>query len=348
MRLPPGYGQIVKLSGKRRRPYAVRIDAGAVKKGDRYVRQQKYLEYFAKKSDALDYLAKYNAGIEVDRRPSASSLPTFADVYVDFMDWYDIKHPETSQSARQSYITAYKHAHALHAKKFITIRTADMQAIMAEYSDKSKSTAAGLLKLFHGMYKYAMMNEMVDRDYSQFVFSQGRKAEKPMHKPFTPDEIRALWDVEAYPVLIMIYTGLRIGEFLRIECDNVDIDAHVMIGGIKTAAGRNRVIPIHNAILPLVSGMLSDNQYLFHDMNYNKFLRHPWPEWMTRIGSSHMPHDTRHTCATLMEQAGVPLHHQKLILGHSIQDITQGIYTHVELSVLVDDINLLPDFRKTV
>ena len=47
MKLPSGYGQIIKLSGKRRRPYAVRIDAGVERAPDgHYVRKQKYFQTF--------------------------------------------------------------------------------------------------------------------------------------------------------------------------------------------------------------------------------------------------------------------------------------------------------------
>ena len=348
MKLPPGYGQIVKLSGKRRRPYAVRIDAGTEEKTPgHFVRKQKYLGYFEKRTEALDFLTKYNAGIDVVSAPSVASLPTFSDVYDGFMDWYGKKHPNASESAISAYRHAYNNAHSLHLKKFVSIRAADMQNVMQEHSDKSKSTAQELLNLFHGMYRYAMMNEICDKDYSHFVFSQGRDPGKPIHKPFTPDEIRALWDIEAYPVLIMIYTGLRVEEYLRIECENINLDTHTMTGGIKTAAGKNRIIPIHNAILPLVSARMSD-RYLFggdQRVYYDNFKHSRWPKWMKQINSSHLPHDTRHTCATLMEQSGVPLHHQKLILGHAVNDITQGVYTHVDPDVLVSDINKIPDFR---
>ena len=60
MRLPSGYGQVVKLGGRRRRPYAVRIDEGEKKCPDgHYVRKVRYLEYFENRRDAMDYLARY-------------------------------------------------------------------------------------------------------------------------------------------------------------------------------------------------------------------------------------------------------------------------------------------------
>ena len=343
MKLPPGYGQIVKLSGKRRRPFAVRIDAGTEEKTPgHFVRKQKYLGYFEKRTEALDFLTKYNAGIDVVSAPSVASLPTFSDVYEQFTTWHDKKRPDASESTRRAYSVAYNSVKSLHYKKFASIRTKDMQEVMEQYSGKSKSTCAQLINLFHGMYKYAVANEIVDKDYSQFVFNQGKKME-PIHKPFTPDEIKALWDAEIYPVLIMIYTGMRIGEYLKIECENIHFDERYMVGGIKTAAGKNRIIPIHESIAPMIRDRMS-GRFLSDFSCYRLFLE-KWNEWMIQINTEHLPHDTRHTCATLMEQSGIPLHHQKLILGHTVKDITQGIYTHVEPAVLVDDINKLPDYK---
>jgi integrase len=58
---------------------------------------------------------------------------------------------------------------------------------------------------------------------------------------------------------------------------------------------------------------------------------------MDSLGMDHLPHDTRHTCATLMERAGVDLLHRKLILGHAVEDITEGRYTHVSREALAQD-----------
>ena len=57
MKLPNSYGSVIKLGGKRRKPYAVRIsklvedDTGKVK------RKYTYLAYFAKPEMAYTYLA---------------------------------------------------------------------------------------------------------------------------------------------------------------------------------------------------------------------------------------------------------------------------------------------------
>lgn len=53
----------------------------------------------------------------------------------------------------------------------------------------------------------------------------------------------------------------------------------------------------------------------------------------------HLPHDCRHTCATLLSNAGVELKIIQLILGHSSKDITNRIYTHKTIEQLVEAIN---------
>lgn len=46
------------------------------------------------------------------------------------------------------------------------------------------------------------------------------------------------------------------------------------------------------------------------------------------------PHDTRHTCATLLDGAEVNDNARKMILGHARGDVTNGVYTHKTLRQL--------------
>jgi len=341
MRLPKGYGQIVKLSGKRRRPYAVRMEVEEEKQAGVWVRKTKYLEYFAKRSDALDWLAKYNAGIEVDIRPQVDTLPTFADVFRGFFDWYRAKNTDISRGTLYGYKEGFKMSAALHPMKFSAIRTADLQAVISQHKHTSKSSVNRIIKLFHGMYQYAGMNDIIDKDYSRFVFVECTQSEEKVHKPFTDEEIKTLYDAGEEDILIMIYTGMRIGELLKLETANVHLDERYMIGGLKTAAGKNRIIPLHETIVPYVEKRLN-GKYLIRGGCRNEFVRLIWDPAMKRLNMNHLPHDTRHTTSSLMERYSIPLLHRKLILGHAVQDITEGVYTHVKPSELVQDINKLP------
>lgn len=62
MRLPNGYGSITKLSGKRRKPYMVRITRDAIYDqtiGD-YRLERIVLGYYSNRKEAIDALAEYN------------------------------------------------------------------------------------------------------------------------------------------------------------------------------------------------------------------------------------------------------------------------------------------------
>ena len=111
-----------------------------------------------------------------------------------------------------------------------------------------------------------------------------------------------------------------------------------MIGGIKTEAGTNRIIPISEKIVPFIDTsheyLITENgkplSYRAAHYNANKFFE--------RLGMNHSFHDTKHTCASLLEKAGVEMLHRKLFLGHRVNDVTER-YTHVQKEDLIADIN---------
>lgn len=60
---------------------------------------------------------------------------------------------------------------------------------------------------------------------------------------------------------------------------------------------------------------------------------------MNLYGFSHKPHDTRHSFITYTKEAGMNEYILKLIVAHSIQDITEKVYMHRTLEQLHDEIS---------
>lgn len=339
MRFPNGYGSVIKLSGKRRKPYAVRITDGYELTGSadnpRVIQKFRYLEYFEKKKDATIYLANYNAGARVKEHRNLAETPTLAEVYER---WVEERERRTglSESLRKAYSAAFAKYSPLHKKRIKNIRLADIQPILDVHSGMSRGTISNMLTVIRGIYHYAMRYELVEADFTPFLIGVGKPSKK-IHKAFTGAEIEALWalcdDPMAQYALVLIYSGMRPVEPTKIAPEAVHLYDRYMIGGVKTAAGRDRVIPIHTKILPLIEARM-DRKHLFDPVRSDEFKK-----WMLEHGMEHLPHDGRHTCATLMEGAGVSLHRRKLILGHYIKDITEGVYTHVSASDLVAEID---------
>ena len=60
---------------------------------------------------------------------------------------------------------------------------------------------------------------------------------------------------------------MRPSELLNIRKQDIDLICSVMTGGLKTAAGKNRLIPIHNKILPFIQHRYSACQYYLVEEN---------------------------------------------------------------------------------
>ena len=344
MKNPNGFGSVIKLSGKRRRPFAVRISSVEEKEG---VFRQKfiYLDYFEKRKDALQYLSEYNSGFEVKKTPRIEESPTFEEVYEMFGKF----RASVGKPLNRNYTLAYNRVKPLHKLKIRNITIDKLQEVLLESETKSRGTVQMIKTLIKGVYKYCMQRDLVDKDLSQYLEMKYTENEEDAHTRFTDEEIKKLWahkdDKDVFVILILMYTGMRISELLEIRTENIHLSERYMIGGIKTEAGRNRTIPIAEKLVPFFEEHLNPNNELFlltktgKPYSYINFVINLWPKLMNRLGMNHKTHDCRVTCATLLKKAKVDDLHRKLILGHSIQDLTDRVYTKVDLSELIKDIN---------
>lgn len=339
MRFPSSYGSVTKQHGNRRKPYAVRVTVGWTDEGKQI---QKYLGFYAKKSEAIEALAAYNQ----NPYDIGSTSVTFAQLYEK---WAESKFPDGA--IPNTYAAAYKRLPNLWDMPFVDIRKRHIQGEV-DRCEMGYSTKKMMKTLCNQMYKYAMDLELVTANMATNVELPTRE-ESTIHTPFTPDELAALWqqteDKGARFALILSYTGLRPTELLKIRTENVFLDKSYMMGGMKTAAGKNRVIPIAKKIFPFIEAMYDKGEeYLVIDdwdgkpmLTYDRLREHAWKrsEALLSLGRPHLPHDGRHTCATLMDDAGVPLKTMQLILGHRSADITHRVYTHKTIQQLIDAIN---------
>ena len=137
MKLPNSYGSVIKLGGKRRKPYAVRIsklvedDTGKVK------RKYTYLAYFSKPEMAYTYLAEYNSGAVVPEHMKYSDSPTFAEIYEKWKKYRKSLKNQISDSTWRNYEIAFNHFSDLHSRKFISIRTNDFTAMPKRLQSQS-------------------------------------------------------------------------------------------------------------------------------------------------------------------------------------------------------------------
>ena len=184
---------------------------------------------------------------------------------------------------------------------------------------------------------------------------------------FTGYDIKKLWDnikidwVEY--ILIMIYTGMRIGEAVNLKKENVDLINGIIFGGNKTEKGMNRKIPIRDDIYPIIQNLYknSPTNYLFYNKNWifkkknneNKlirenYFREKFYKTLETLGiEKHETHDCRKTLATFMSKYQLNEVQITDILGHENINTTNDYYIKVDEQELKKSINKI-DFLKDV
>lgn len=349
MRLPNGFGSVYKLSGNRRNPWCARKTVGwtfdEVKQKSFPVYQ--FVGYYPSRKEAMIALADYNK----DPYDLHHNTITFEEV---FEKWSEVHFPKVSESNCKGYRASFRTCPKLHKMKFVEIKLDHLQQAVNE-SGKNTPTLKKMKIMFGLMYDYAVIHEIVTpdkRDMVKFVdISQAGNPNALNRQPFTKKEIEKIWslvdgnDRMKIP-LFLIYTGLRIGEFWNIKKEDVHLEERwFQVTESKTESGV-REVPIAEKIVPFIQDWLDafDSEYLFPNSVGNKhtdraFRDGWWNPLMDELGMKHRPHDTRHTCVSMLTEAGVDERIIKKIVGHKGQGVTQIVYTHLELPIKLEAIN---------
>lgn len=343
MKLPNGYGTVAYLGKGRRRPYAAYPPVTAFTLDGSPIRS-KAIGYAADWYGAYDLLVAWKNGITpansqaVAQRPSRPSAkrkgPTFAEVYERYYtDKYETNTSKKySKASQNSTRAAFKNCSALHDRELASLRYEDLQEIVDSCPLKHASLEL-IVNLIKQIYKYALKYEIVDKDYAQWL--EIKKADDDEHGvPFTDEELRILWKHQDNKtvelLLIMIYSGYRIAAWKDMK---VDLKNWYFQGGVKTAASKNRIVPIHSAIQHLVQNRM--NKYNCILPVSPNAVRHSMQEILPSIGVSlHTPHDCRHTFSMLCEKYQVAENDRKRLLGHTFEDITNKVYGHRSITEL--------------
>lgn len=352
MKLPNGYGSVYKLPGNRRKPWAVRITVSRKEdKSGAMHWKYKYLGYYESQADALVALAHFNENpYDLD-----ANKVTFAEV---FEKWSAEHYPKVSQSNVHGYNASFKLCDSIKNMKFNDIRKSHLQGAI-DSSGKNYPTLRKAKVLFNMLYKFAMENDICSKDYSQYIDIVQYREQNPNsidRIPFTEQEIEIIWkwsDKNEYVsiILMMIFSGVRIGELRELKKENVHLDErYFYIEKSKTPAGV-RNVPIAKKVLPFFQFWMNkeskcdflittrEGRY-FYDRNYRDSY---WSPLMKEMGltGEHKPHDTRHTCVSMLTQKGIDERLIKKIVGHAGKGVTEQVYTHIEMKQLLEVIDMI-------
>lgn len=336
-RLPNGYGNIKKLSGKRRMQYAAYPPVKEYKDNGSAV-SRSALGYFATYQEAMNCLVEYNK----NPYELANKDITFSEVYERYYkDKFNDAKKQYSASLIKVTKAGFNNLKDIHNVPIAQLRTPDMQKVVDACTLKHASIEQMVL-ILKSVCKYALQNDFIQKDYSQFVrIKIADDDEKGI--PFTENDIKTLWknagNYSIDIILIMIYTGFRISELENIE---INYEEKYFKGGVKTAAGKDRIVPFNKKIEPLVC-RIQEMPFKARNFRVNYFY-----QALTNIGLNeanngvkHTPHDCRHTFSWLADKYKIDTLSKHLIMGHSMgnKDVETTVYGHRTLEELRTEIN---------
>jgi integrase len=335
-----GQGSVYKLSGRRRKPWAARVTTGWTEDGKQL---KQLIGYFEKKSDAEEALLMHRIN-----PVSPKANITFGELY---NEWSEAKYKMISKSTADNYRAAWKYLSKYESATFRELRTTHYQSVINDCmkEGKSRSTMEKIKALATSLYGYALQNDIINKNYGEFIVLG--KPEKSKKEPFTQLDIKKMFafvnKIEwVDTILILIYTGMRISELLGLTRFNVDMDQQLITGGVKTDAGKDRVIPIHPKIANLIRKWYDKggNYLICNDkggkISVSSYREDKYYPALKQMGLKKLtPHSCRHTFGTLLSKAGANTKAIQDMIGHSDYALTANVYTHTDLDELRREIN---------
>lgn len=269
------------------------------------------------------------------------------EVYELYLEW---KYGENaarqlSTESKSATEAAFELLHPFHSRLMDDVEIREWQDYLNRIGKKySRSTARNAVGLVKNLYSYAVPRELCRKDYGKYVVMP-RTREEVHHEPFSDEDLKLLWQNREDPVvkmiLVMCYSGFRVSAYVQENFETNPVERYFK-GGVKTAAGKDRLVPIHSAILPLVESMIREGEekpLFFCGKSVSQF-RRDMKQTLAGLGlKEKSPHSCRHTFSRLCESYGVREADRKRMMGHSFgNDITNGVYGHRTLEELRTEI----------
>ena len=320
LKRPNGSGTVYKLSGHRKRPWVA-------------TKNRVIIGYYEKKTDALQALERLS-GVSLSDRFNM----TFAEVYAQ---WSPEHFKTIGPKGVEAYENSFQIFSSLHDTKFRDLRTSNFQEIFFSHWKKSHATLSKYKQLLTQMYSFAIREEIATTNFAKFISLPDQvKKEKEIFSQADIEKLKKEGSDASKIILMLIGTGMRIGELFSLPLSGYH--QTYVIGGSKTDASRNRIIPIRPEardyfahFAAIATGPLLLSGYSGQRVADNFRNREYYPLLKKLKIKKKSPHSTRHTYATRAIKEGLSPEMLQVILGHSDYSTTVNFYNHFDPESLV-------------
>ena len=284
-----------------------------------------------------------NCGMHLEKEEK-----TFAEVYEEWEKRYREK---ISRSTLNCYRAAKKYYEPLFGRAFSRIDLTDLQRCVDECK-RGKRTRENMKALSGLMYKYALPRHLSDMNYAMYL--ETGVNDKKSYSPFSAGQIETIRGAigkipYAEEIYVLIYTGFRPAELFELQKSAYRRIEGIscLIGGIKTNAGRDRVVTVSPRIRDIIDRKAQgDSPWLFPDgqgrkMNTKVFREKCFYPALEEMGIQlrplpgtrprYVPYSCRHTFSNLLKNVTGSDRDKADLMGHTDYQTTKRIYQSAEL-----------------
>lgn len=278
---------------------------------------------FPTKADALAYIP-----ILKRQKEKAKPLIKFGEACAMWYNTLDV-----SQSTKDCYRAGLRIFDEL---KYIPLAEVDIDDIEecfdnCEKGVRTKQNAKVALGL---VYKWAIPRGYLPEKLNIASFIKVRSAGQSSPRiSFTDEQLTILKEaIPRIPIARIIYChcylGFRPSALLELTCEDYWPEGKYFKGGIKTEAGKNRIVTISPKIQQYVTELIAECEGGFIFGNHGERLtldsyRQQFYSCMEELGfqrpgqHTYSPHTCRHTFATLMKRVAAPDKDKLKLIGHT-------------------------------
>jgi len=233
-------------------------------------------------------------------------------------------------------------------KMLADLSTSDVEAIyMYMLGKMANNSAICYMRKLKTMLIYAIQEGYINTNPVTFKFHK----DKVETEPLTLEEIRAIRAKE-FPTerlnnirdmfILQCYTGLAFKDMSSLTAKDikVDKDGKEWIMKARTKTGVTAFIPV----LPVVKEILERHHYLLptpSNQKYNAYLKEI--QEVCGIQKTLHSHLARHTCGTILLNAGLDMVSVSRILGHSSSKITESVYAKLLPTTIMERVEAVSD-----
>lgn len=356
---PNGFGTVRKLSGARRKPWAVYAPPAFLPGS--LTKKRKLIGCYTTRAEAMLALSEWH------NTPTSTYDVSNEEITLEQLrtEYVNIKYSSISKSTQATYNAAWRYFEEFYHAKVKNLRSSHFQAVVDSATLQGRShSSLHKIKVFAVLLEnYAMQNDIIDKNYAQFIILPKHSEKEKEY--FNDIELKKLekaadnGDECAQAIIIMCYTGWRLNEFLSLTPFSYDEKSKTLTGGMKTQAGKNRVVPVNLKIQPYLDNWLNkggetivcrenevgrkgNKKTVLVPVSDKFFYKNWYYPTLEKLEIRRLtPHATRHTFISMLHKVGADKWDIQRLAGHSSDTVTNKVYTHVDLTQLKNAINLL-------